>query len=217
MQKLVDFMRRHPFVTTALGIVFIIAFPLVLNKLFHVPAENEWLEYKDNTGDILTYYVSCFSVAATVFLGVVAYNQNKRLIKLECDNKKVLLKINLEKSKVLSKDGKTLIVLENLGSNPIQSLNIINQKDRLIKNEFPENDYENQYVFITNVSSDIKDNFSYNAELNEYCFDLSEYKGKFKILCFGTECESLYGEKSKQVFNVFIVNNTIKDFRTKQI
>ena len=116
---------------------------------------------------------------------------------------------------MLNKNGETIIVLENLGSNPIQSLNIINRKDRLIKNEFPENNYEASYVFITNLSSDIKDNFSYNAGLNEYCFDLSEYKGNFKVLCFGTECESLYGEKSKQVFNVFIVNNTIKEFRTK--
>lgn len=36
----------------------------------------------------------------------------------------ILLKINLEKSKVLNKDGKPIIkvVLENLGSNLIQSL-----------------------------------------------------------------------------------------------
>ena len=33
MQKLVDFMRRHPLVTTALGIVFIIAFPLLLSLI----------------------------------------------------------------------------------------------------------------------------------------------------------------------------------------
>ena len=99
----------------------------------------------------------------------------------------ILLKISLEKSKVLNKDGNPIIkvVLENLGSNPIQSLNIINRKDRLIKNEFPESNYEAQYVFITNVSSDIKDSFSYNTELNEYCFDLSEYKGQFKVLCLG--------------------------------
>ena len=219
MRRFAELLRKHLFVISmiVLALTFVIIFPLILNKLFHIPADNEWLEYKENAGDILSYYISCISVVATVFLGFVAYNQNKRLIKLECDSKKVLLKINLEKSEILKDTEIVKIALENLGNNPIQSLNIIERKDRLINNLYAENDSKSQYVFITNVKNDIRDSFSFDTDLNEYYFDLSEYKGKFKILCFGTECKSLYGEKSKQVFNIVIVHNKIKDFRTKQI
>lgn len=99
---------------------------------------------------------------------------------------------------------------------PISNIKIEPSKQKLIKNAFKENDPDSSFVFISEVTSDIRQEFSYK-DFNTFEFDLSKYKGKFKVLSFEVECDSLFNEKSRQAFNVFIVHKKINDYRTRQI
>lgn len=201
-----------------LAIVVLIIIPLTMNFLFKNPAPVEWMEYEEKAGDMLVYYSSVLTMMGSVFLGIVAYEQNKRLLKLESDNKKVFLKVCKEKSSVeINGDSFILkLVFENLNKIPISNIKIETSKQKLIKNAFKENDPDSSFVFITEATPDVRKEFSYE-NFNTFEFDLSKYKGKFKILSFEVECDSLFNEKSRQAFNIYIVHENVNDYRTRQI
>ncbi len=185
MDKLICMVKKY---WHLLAIVVLIIIPLMMNFLFKKPAPVEWMEYEEKAGDMLVYYSSVLTMMGSVFLGIVAYEQNKRLLKLESDSKKVLLKVCKKKSSVKINGDRFILKLQ-----------------KLIKNAFKENDPDSSFVFISEVTSDIRQEFSYK-DFNTFEFDLSKYKGKFKVLSFEVECDSLFNEKSRQAFNVFIVH-----------
>lgn len=215
MDKIICVMKKYWYFW---ALVVLVAIPLMMNFLFKRPAPVEWMEYEEKAGDMLVYYSSVLTMMGSVFLGIVAYEQNKRLLKLESDSKKVLLKICKEKSSVeINGDSFVLkLVFENLNKIPISNIKIKPSKQKLIKNTFKENGSNGSFVFITEVAPDIRKEFSYE-DFNTFEFDLSKYKGKFKILSFEVESDSLFNEKSRQAFNVFIVHKKINDYRTRQI
>lgn len=90
MDKLICMVKKY---WHLLAIVVLIIIPLMMNFLFKKPAPVEWMEYEEKAGDMLVYYSSVLTMMGSVFLGIVAYEQNKRLLKLESDSKKVLLKV----------------------------------------------------------------------------------------------------------------------------
>ena len=215
MDKLICMVKKY---WHLLAIVVLIIIPLMMNFLFKKPAPVEWMEYEEKAGDMLVYYSSVLTMMGSVFLGIVAYEQNKRLLKLESDSKKVLLKVCKKKSSVKINGDRFILklVFENLNKIPISNIKIEPSKQKLIKNAFKENDPDSSFVFISEVTSDIRQEFSYK-DFNTFEFDLSKYKGKFKVLSFEVECDSLFNEKSRQAFNVFIVHKKIIDYRTRQI
>jgi len=215
MDNFIKFTKKY-WIFYVIVIVAIIA-PFVLNKLFHIPAVSDWLEYEENTGDLLSYVTSMLSVIGTIFLGIVTYNQNKRLIKLESNSKAVFFKINIDKCQIVKiKDNfHALIEFENINQDvPISKISVIESNVRLIKNEFKENNKGGKYTFITKFRIDINAQYTYDAENINYSFDLSDYKAPYKILSFGIKTESLFGIENEQLFNIFIIQNKVKDYMT---
>lgn len=215
MDKFICFIKKYWYF---LVFVVLVAVPLMMNLIFKKPAVYEWMEYEENAGDMLVYYSSVLTMIGSMFLGIVAYEQNKRLLKLESDNKKVFLKVCKEKSSVEIKGDSFILklVFENLNKIPISNIKIETSKQKLIKNAFKENDPDSSFVFITEATPDVQKGFSYE-NFNTFEFDLSKYKGKFKILSFEVECDSLFNEKSRQAFNIYIVHENVNDYRTRQI
>lgn len=215
MDKFIRMVKKYWWL---LALVVLVIIPLMMNFLFKRPAPVEWMKYEEKAGDMLVYYSSVLTMMGSIFLGIVAYEQNKRILKLESDGKKVLLKVCKKKSSVKINGDRFILklVFKNLTEIPISNIKIEPSRQKLIKNAFKENDPDSSFVFISEVTSDIRQEFSYK-EFNTFEFDLSKYKGKFKVLSFEVECDSLFNEKSRQAFNVFIVHKKINDYRTRQI
>ena len=140
MCKVCRCIKRY-WILLLIGLVLILSlvFPLIFNKMFQQPAQNEWMKYSAGTGDMLDYFVSIFSAIGTLSLGIIAYGQNERLLKLESDSRAVFLKVNIEKCKVLRIKNNTYlsIQLENIDSNvPISEITIKKSNKRVIKNTF---------------------------------------------------------------------------------
>lgn len=215
MDKFIRMVKKYWWL---LAFVVLVIIPLMMNFLFKSPAPVEWMEYEEKAGDMLVYYSSILTMMGSIFLGIVAYEQNKRLLKLESDSKKVILKVCEEKSSVeINGDNFVLkLVFENFNKIPIGNIKIHPSNRKLMPAKFEENDPESKYVFITGVAPDIRPESSYE-DFNTFEFDLSKYKGKFKVLSFETECDSMFDEKSRQVFNVLVVHKKVSDYMTRQI
>lgn len=108
-----------------------------------------------------------------------------------------------------------MIEFENINQDvPISKISVIESNVRLIKNEFKENNKGGKYTFITKFRIDINAQYTYDAENINYSFDLSDYKAPYKILSFGIKTESLFGIENEQLFNIFIIQNKVKDYMT---
>ena len=94
MNKFIEFIKKKWKNFLIIFLIFLImVLPLILNRALQEPAKNRWMEYSSGTGDLLTYFVSILSVVGTLLLGAVAYEQNKRLLKLESYSKKFSSKL----------------------------------------------------------------------------------------------------------------------------
>lgn len=206
-----------PFLLFLLSIVL----PLVFNKMFQQPAKNDWMEYSSSTGDLLTYFVSILSVVGTFLLGAVAYEQNKRLLKLESYSKKIFLKINIEKCHITEKNDNTYlsIELENINQDvPISEIKVEKSDKRVMKNKFIENNKleDKGATFITELKNQDDEKSTSDVKNINYTFDISDFANvSYKIFSFAIKTESLFGENNKQFFNIYIIKDEIKNYMTK--
>lgn len=222
MNKFIEFIKKKWKNFLIIFLIFLImVLPLILNRALQEPAKNRWMEYSSGTGDLLTYFVSILSVVGTLLLGAVAYEQNKRLLKLESYSKKIFLKINIDQCNIYTIEDKTYLSIEFENINfdiPIFDLKIEECNKRIISNKFIENNKSNKKAatFITALQIQDDDKYTIDSKKVNYTFDISDYASvSYKIFSFLVNTESIYGENNKQLFNIFIVKSEVKRYLTK--
>lgn len=216
-KKIIEMAKKHIVLT---GLFLLVAIPILINRVFLIPAPFDFLAVDWEAKETLSYYGTVLTGLASAYLAYFAIQQSKkandlseRLLKIEETNKKAYVKLNISETVCqIEKDRLFLyLIFENISEVPIVYIEFNETNDNLINDtNVPQNIVSQFEMFPIDTVSSIQDKFKCNMIIKYY-------ENGFYFFSFIVSIKGLYNYDTKQLFTLILHDNKILDFITKQI
>lgn len=165
---------------------------------------------------MLNYCGTILSFIGAIYIGIIANNQNKRIISLEERRKIPILKLIRADGQEYKEKASIDLVFKNITDTIVVSSSIGKSKYNLFFKECQE-DYGTEYTgndrieSIFNIDS-LSSNLLTNDDEFEFKCTIDKSMSNFFILSFNIEANSIYGDKSIQHFSI-LFSKVDKEYR----